>query len=224
MEDIRQKIRILLKEKGVKMSNASIAIGQNQAYLQQFIRYGRPQKLSESARKGLALYLGISEDELLDERQKAEKKLLAAYPQSISNNSPVSLAIINATACCGNGIENETENVIGFWQIPRDEYRAITTAAPEHVKMLRVFGDSMEGTLADGDWVLVDISRNYIDGDGLFLIRMSSGLAGKRIQNTIGGKIVIKSDNKKYDNIESSAEEIPVIGKVIYTLKAEKVG
>lgn len=151
-------------------------------------------------------------------------ELLGGLQLPPKDDRTVHVAIINATACCGNGIENETENVVGFWQIPRDEYRAITTAAPEHVKMLRVFGDSMEGTLSDGDWVLVDISRNYIDGDGLFLIRMTSGLAVKRIQNSIGGKIVIKSDNKKYDNIESSAEEIPVIGKVIYTLKAEKVG
>lgn len=224
MEDIRQKIRILLKEKGVKMSNASIAIGQNQAYLQQFIRYGRPQKLSESARKGLALYLGISEDELLDERQKAEKKLLAAYPQSISNNSPVSLAIINATACCGNGIENETENIVGFWQIPRNEYRAITTADPECVKMLRVQGDSMEDTLSDGDWVLVDVSHNFLDSDGLYLITKGAALSVKRLQTTVSGEILIKSDNKKYDTEKEFPKNVTVAGKVIYTLKAEKVG
>lgn len=136
----------------------------------------------------------------------------------------INIEMINATACCGDGTENFSENVIGFWQMPKEEYRAISTIAPEHIKMLRVYGDSMEKTLSDGDWVLVDISRNFFDSDGIFLIRLSTGLAVKRIQGTLGTEVVICSDNKLYHPITAPAGEIQIVGKVIYTLKAEKVG
>ena len=140
------------------------------------------------------------------------------------NQNSVNIEMINATACCGNGVENFAENVIGFWQMPKEEYRAISTIAPDSVKMLRVFGDSMETTLSDGDWVLVDISRKSFDSDGIFLIRLSTGLAVKRIQGTLGTDVVIYSDNPKYKPITASAREVFIVGKVIYTLKAEKVG
>ena len=140
------------------------------------------------------------------------------------NQNSVSIEMINATACCGNGVENFAENVIGFWQMPKEEYRAISTIAPDNVKMLRVFGDSMETTLSDGDWVLVDISRKFFDSDGIFLIRLSTGLAVKRIQGTIGTDVVICSDNPKYRPITAPTSDVIIVGKVIYTLKAEKVG
>lgn len=145
------------------------------------------------------------------------------FTASLNQNS-VSIEMIDAAACCGDGIENFMENVVGFWQMPKEEYRAISTIAPEHIKMLRVFGDSMETTLSDGDWVLVDISRNFFDSDGIFLIRLSTGLAVKRIQGTLGSDVVICSDNPKYRPITAAAREVVIIGKVIYTLKAEKVG
>ena len=143
-----------------------------------------------------------------------------------TNKSKESIIIdmLDTTACCGNGVENISENVIGFWQMPLNEYRHITFANPDNIKMLRVYGDSMEPTLSDGDWVLVDISKNFIDSDGIFLIRMSSGLAVKRIQNTIGKAVVVKSDNSKYDNITADIGNVAIVGKVIYTLKTEKVG
>ncbi len=145
-------------------------------------------------------------------------------PAHQPNQNSVNIEIINVTACCGNGIENFAENVVGFWQIPKEEYRVITNIDPEKIKMLRVYGDSMQPTLCDGDWVLVDISRNFFDSDGLFLIRISTGLAVKRIQGTLGNDIVIGSDNPLYKPITSPKADVTIIGKVIYTLKAEKVG
>lgn len=60
------------------------------------------------------------------------------------NQNTINIEMLNASACCGDGTENFTENVIGYWQMPKEEYRAISTIAPEHIKMLRVYGDSME--------------------------------------------------------------------------------
>lgn len=133
--------------------------------------------------------------------------------------------MLDAVACCGTGIENLNENVNGKWLMPLIDFRQITMSAPENIKMIKVKGDSMEPTLKEGDWVLVDISRISPDSDGLFLLRLAGGLAVKRIQCGLGNSINVLSDNENYPPLPpTSLEEIPIVGKVIYTLTAEKVG
>ena len=149
-------------------------------------------------------------------------------PQDLISNTPVnsdsiSIKIIDAVACCGTGIEALHENIIGTWDIPLQKYRDFSTAKPENVYMLQVEGDSMSPTLNSGDWALADTSQNYISSDGLYLIRMASGLAVKRIQSGLND-ITIKSDNPAYKDITASVGEITIIGKIIYTLNAKKFG
>lgn len=135
----------------------------------------------------------------------------------------VSIKIIDAVACCGTGIETLQENVVGTWDIPLQKYRDFATAKPENVYMLQVEGDSMTPTLNSGDWALADTSQNFISSDGLYLIRMASGLAVKRIQSGLND-ITIKSDNPAYGEINANVGEIAVLGRVIYILNAQKVG
>lgn len=208
LKELRKKAGISQVELAEKLNTTQGMIG--------MLERGE-RKLAPEWLKKLSAVLGCSPLDILPD-------LNTVAPAVQPSQNSVNIAIISAAACCGVGIENFSENVIGFWQIPKTEFQTITFANPESVKMLRVFGDSMEPTLKDGDWVLVDTSRNAVDSDGMFLIRMTSGLAVKRIQNTIGSDIVIKSDNPKYDKITASASDVFVVGKVIYTLTAEKVG
>lgn len=224
-DTIRSKIEELIrKQDGMDYASVSTALGKNTAYIQRYIKKRSPRVLSDTQRKIVAGLLGVDETELMTDEQKVQAQRIAVFGSVKQTSGLVSIDVLDARACCGNGVENIGENIIGIWQIPKTEFQTITFANPESVKMLRVFGDSMEPTLKDGDWVLVDTSRNAVDSDGMFLIRMTSGLAVKRIQNTIGSDIVIKSDNPKYDNITASASDVYVVGKVIYTLTAEKVG
>ena len=149
-------------------------------------------------------------------------------PQDLISDNPVnpdsvSIKIIDAVACCGTGIEALHENIIGTWDIPLQKYRDFSTAKPENVYMLQVEGDSMTPTLNSGDWALADTSQNYISSDGLYLIRMASGLAVKRIQSGLND-ITIKSDNPAYKDITASVGEVAILGKIIYTLNAKKFG
>lgn len=225
-ETIRQKIDDLIAASNTQTKKSvSLAVGKNDAYIQQYIKTGSPVVLPDYARRVIAGLFQIDERELMtDDQIKNEKKIAIISASNKVDDDSVSIEVIDATACCGNGIENYVENIVGFWNLPRKEYQTISHADPSVIKMLRVFGDSMEPTLRGGDWVLVDVSRNFIDSDGLFLLRMTSGLAVKRIQNTISQQVIIKSDNPKYDNISASVAEVHIIGKVVYTLKAEKVG
>jgi transcriptional regulator with XRE-family HTH domain len=134
----------------------------------------------------------------------------------------VTIDMIDATACCGDGVEALSEKVCGHWKLPTAEFNSITTGNPNNIKMLRVQGDSMQPTINDGDWVWVDISNNFISSDGMYLIKMHTGLAVKRLQSGLNN-IKIKSDNPTYSDITADIGEINIIGKVVYILNGRRV-
>jgi SOS-response transcriptional repressor LexA len=213
-EEVRKKLADLIENKGLNFRKVSLMIGKGDSYIQRFIKLGLPERLPEDARIKIANILGVDEQELTD----LPKSLL-----SKSSPNSVSIKIIDAVACCGTGIEALQENVVGTWDIPLQKYRDFSTAKPENVYMLQVEGDSMTPTLNSGDWALADTSQNFISSDGLYLIRMASGLAVKRIQSGLND-ITIKSDNPAYGEINANVGEIAVLGRVIYILNAQKVG
>jgi phage repressor protein C with HTH and peptisase S24 domain len=124
--------------------------------------------------------------------------------------------IISAIPCCGNGNE-VTEEVIGTFRLPNDKFKAITSSNPSNCKMLQVSGDSMQPTINDGDFVIVDTSHIDI-GDGIYLIRSLSGLVVKRIQVKFDN-IAVLSDNPLYQPVAASMGELQIIGRVIKILK-----
>ena len=65
-EEVRKRIARLIREKGYNYARASLAIGKNIAYLQQFIKNGSPRRLGEVERKRLAVLLQVDEQELTD--------------------------------------------------------------------------------------------------------------------------------------------------------------
>lgn len=132
----------------------------------------------------------------------------------------VKIDIISATACCGNGNETD-EEVIGSMRLPYENFRTLTYAPPHKIKMLQVSGDSMKPTINDGDFVMVDTSITS-PADGVYIIRMLTGLAVKRIQVGMD-KINIVSDNPLYQPLTASAGEINIVGKVINIFNINKV-
>lgn len=71
---VRKLILDKLAEKGLTMSEASLKIGKNHAYLQQFLKRGHPIELGEKARLPLAELLGVSEDDLRGPSSKLPKR------------------------------------------------------------------------------------------------------------------------------------------------------
>lgn len=79
-------------------------------------------------------------------------------------------------------------------------------------------GDSMEPTIKDNDSLLIDLScKTPIDGK-LFVVRLGDELYAKRIQKSFDGSIRLISDNREYDPIEVSKDQLEhlcVIGRVV---------
>jgi hypothetical protein len=115
-----------------------------------------------------------------------------------------------------------SEDIIGQWVMPLQDFKRLTSTSPERVKLMQVYGDSMQPTINDSDFILTDISHNSFDTDGIYLIRMINGLVVKRLQAGLNA-ISIISDNPNYKPIEASIGEVKIIGKVIKILNVRSV-
>lgn len=234
-EEVRKFVVEKLKEKNIALNAASLAIGANCTYLFQFTKRGRPKRLHEEFRKKLAAILEVPEQELTDKDlsdNDFEPLFISGINRTIdkvseiyqSFTSSVKIDILDVTACCGTGNEISSENITGKWTMSESDFRSISlTSNPKNVKMIKAVGDSMAQTINDGDWCLVDTSLNSATSDGIYLIRLSTGLAIKRLQGGLTDEIVVKSDNPIYDPINAKISDLRIIGRVIYILNARKV-
>ncbi len=73
----------------------------------------------------------------------------------------------------------------------------------------------MEGTLRDGDEILVDRTPR-VPRDGIHVVRVGDALLVKRLDIGRPGVIALVSDNPAYRTLELSQEEVQVIGRVVW--------
>lgn len=83
----------------------------------------------------------------------------------------------------------------------------------KYTEVLQVFGESMEPDIKDGSLIFVDKSKKDINDKDIFLISTSDGVFVKKI-NINDDKVILKSNNKAFETIPLSIEEIRVLGRV----------
>lgn len=237
-DDIRKKIEFLLKEKGIPLNHASSVILKNSAYLHQFINKGSPVRLPEEQRKRLAQLLNVDEQDLTDLSLNqpilpthmtgvgfVAEKISGAISSFLKKPQPdtVGIEMLNVSACCGAGIDNILENVVGLWQMPLIDFKSISLSSPEHIKIVKAIGDSMQPTISDGDFVFVDISNQSMGSDGIYVLSSETGLSIKRLQNDYNSKITISSDNQLYKSHTLPLGEIHILGRVVNIVNLKKI-
>src|SRR5580704_3391567 len=80
--------------------------------------------------------------------------------------------------------------------------------------LIEVIGDSMAPTVKDSDLILANLAEPRFQQDGIYLLRHDGGLAVKRIQRHPDGKLLVRSDNPKYEAMVVS--NVKIIGRVIW--------
>jgi SOS-response transcriptional repressor LexA len=114
-------------------------------------------------------------------------------PGMDSEYSEIPLYDIEASA--GHGSFFDHERISSHLKF-RNDWLAREGLCKSTLAGIRVAGDSMDGTLADGDMVLIDRSRTK--PDGVFAIRIGDGLRIKRLQKMTDGSLRVSSDNDMY--------------------------
>ena len=230
LDPVREKIMKLVKERGSDLKRASIALGRNHAYLHQFIFRGTPRVLPEHDRQLLAKELGCDEDELRHRRvpprkprsksQSAEQRVRSIQGGEVPDGH-ARIAEIDVRASAGPGAINEgLEEVKHVWFFPENVIRHELRARTDDLRMITIDGDSMEPLLASGDRIVIDTSQRVPAPPGIFVIWDGMGLVAKRIEhepNSDPSIVKIKSVNPDYETYERGADEVNIIGRVIWT-------
>lgn len=172
----------------------------------------------------------------INNRLKREQDFENGELQIIANKYNVTLAdLINPDPIieldriydkpsCGKGTELMVEPYIEPFRISRNSISSyLRCSAPENLKIFQAQGDSMEDTIKDGDFLLVDIGRTDVSVSGVFIFTVNNDkLRCKRLNLTTQNVLEIISDNKdKYDKEVISPTdhiEFKIIGRVLNNL------
>lgn len=87
-------------------------------------------------------------------------------------------------------------------------------------------GDSMSGTFADGDALLVDRGISEVRTDAIYVFTLDGDLYIKRLQRLTGGQLRMISDNPIYPPItidESMIERMHIQARVLLAWNAKKL-
>ena len=131
----------------------------------------------------------------------------------------VEVDILSIHASAGTGIENFDIQVTGQAHIPLIFFK--TKPNPKDLKLIQVVGDSMQPTLQEGDFILIDTAANA-PIDGIYAIAIGTEIFIKRLQFKLDGTIKIISDNPRYETqiYDPNQNQTPlkIIGKKILTI------
>lgn len=242
LDPIRLRLLKLIQLKKTDLKNASLAIGRNPAYLQQFLYRGTPKVLPEDVRETLGAVLGVSPDDLRHPVTRVLKRQLASPDKRGPPGSTkparterlwekrievpegfTSVPEIDVRASAGPGaLHDGPEAIAGAWLFPEAMLRHELRARPGDLRVITIHGDSMEPLLSSGDRILVDLSQRVPAQPGIFVIWDGLGVVAKRVEhipNADPPTLRILSVNPAYQSYERSAEEVNVIGRVIWVAR-----
>ena len=204
--DARAALERLIAEKGEDYAALSRLIGRNAAYVQQYIKRGTPRRLAEEDRRILARYFAVPE-QMLGGSGEAGGGGHVVVPQ------------LDVRASAGPGAVPGEERAQSHIAFDPKWLRRLGAGDGSQLSIIRVEGDSMAPTLADGDEILVDRG----DGaarlrDGIYVLRREDVLMVKRLAlDPSGHRVTIRSDNEAYPSWPGcDLDSIDIVGRVVW--------
>ena len=97
-------------------------------------------------------------------------------------------------------------------------------AAPENLRIIQVRGDSMEPEMREGDRIVVDISRKTPATGETFVLWDGNGIVVKKVdaapcEGNGPRRIRLISENPDYPTYSPLAQDVHVIGKVLWVVR-----
>jgi phage repressor protein C with HTH and peptisase S24 domain len=145
----------------------------------------------------------------------------AAYLERQLNDPNVaSIPMYDVECAAGSGRDFTEEKVLGYFHMDRAVLSELKLPA-ESGAWVRARGDSMVGTIDDGDYVFVDFTQRDPSREGVYLILMDGERRIKRMQRVAGGGWLLISDNNRYDKelIKPDQKQfVEVLGRCLVNL------
>jgi len=186
-------------------------------------RYCRNQSAPPATRLGeIARACGVSSDSIIF--GEGIGPLLAGIQTqlitSIANDDDevASIPLLDVIASAGPGIENPFPLAIDHLPFPKRWLEELGLQE-RHARFLGARGDSMEPTILDGAICLADIRFQVPRIDGVYALIDGNDVRIKRIARGWEGKIVLISDNERYESetlAAPEAEALRIAGKIVW--------
>ena len=112
----------------------------------------------------------------------------------------VTFTVLDVEFSCGDGsqVRGDFIDVVRSIELDPEYARRLVGNRPfTNIEIGNARGDSMTPTIAPGDLLFLDKTVTYFDGDGIYAFCFDGECYVKRLQK-IGSKIVVLSDNSKY--------------------------
>jgi hypothetical protein len=205
--DAREALERLIEERGEDFAALSRLIGRNAAYVQQYIKRGTPKRLAEEDRRILARYFGVPE------------QLLGGSGEAAGRGGHVAVPQLDVGASAGPGAVPGEERPQSHIAFDPKWLRRLGAGDGSQLSIIRVEGDSMAPTLADGDEILVDRGDAAARlRDGIYVLRREDVLMVKRLAlDPSGRRVTIRSDNEAYPSWPGcDLASIDIVGRVVW--------
>ena len=214
-DPVRDALQQRLWKAGVSLAEASLAIGRNKAYLQQYLARGMPRVLSFQDTETLAELLGCDPADLRHDTLPSPKPWTGPKRRRTAS---AAVAEVEVEAAAGPGAWHEDfVHEKARWRLPEGMVRHEGDADPAALRILKVRGNSMEPELREGDRLVVDTARRVPAAGELFVLWDGTGLVVKRVETLAAkGALRLVSAHPDYPAYERPADEVHIVGKVLW--------
>lgn len=154
--------------------------------------------------------LGVSMQYLLNGVHASSSNLQKGW----ADIAKISTLQVESTAAANIVVSTEEKNSPHYFT--ESWIREEIESAPEDIRSITISCDSMNPTFCADDRILVDTSKRYLNPPGIFIIFDGVSLKPRRLEMLSPSKILVRADNDKYSQYEADADELHIIGKVIW--------
>lgn len=218
--EFKDRLRMAIKESSVKQSEIARTLKISNTAITYWLN-GTTTSLKYDDVIKLSKLLGVNPAWLME--GKGSKYDFEAQREDI-----VSIEKLDILASCGAltaDVDFRTDSeIVNNMEVGSEWFKNnFSRYNPDEIKIVTASGDSMNPTIEDGDLVFINVNQNVCDRDGIYFLFLDGQYFIKRVQRTIGRKLLLISENPRYRDIEieyDSQVDFRTIGKVIKTFKS----
>lgn len=146
--------------------------------------------------------------------------LILGNKQNDEKNNNYSIDVLDLKASAGSGVMPYEAQVIDKYILDKSFFK--TAPQANKLKIIQVEGDSMEPTILDGAFIIIDETKTEFI-DGIYACLIDDNIFIKRLQFDLDGSIKIISDNQKYEpkfyNPKNTQIFFKILGRKILTIQ-----
>lgn len=163
--------------------------------------------------------LGLPEG-YLDQPENESKFIKLSSLDNPAESDWLRIPLLDIEASCGPGTDSRLPDIVGGIDIAPDFLMTLPgVVSPRGLHVVNAHGDSMEPTIMDKAFCVVDTSQTRILADGIYVLVAEEQIFIKRLQRNLDGTLMLLSDNPLYkpQTIDKGTiERTTVVGRVVY--------